>query len=208
MKKCTIYTIGKTTITKEYDDFSDYDYYGKYTNDIGPGVYVRSEHDFYERLPAEMERDSDGTFIGKGVPEYRTYNMEYSGIIPANHIPHNPKSWAHVTRKEKSKVIKKYGSLKNADYAYAIEDCKRLEKLGDTWSYIVVSVKTVITTDTGMHDTICNSLCGIESDSGKECFEEIVRDLKSMNKDDLLKMGFSEKEIDDSLNNAIEKEDW
>jgi hypothetical protein len=29
-----------------------------------------------------------------------------------------------------------------------------------------------------------------------------------MNKDDLLKMGFSEKEIDDSLNNAIEKEDW
>jgi hypothetical protein len=51
-------------------------------------------------------------------------------------------------------------------------------------------------------------LCGIESDSGKECFEEIVRDLKSMNKDDLLKMGFSEKEIDDSLNNAIEKEDW
>jgi len=206
MKKCTTYTIGKTTITKEYDEFSDYDHYGKYTDNIEPGVYVRSEHDFYERLPAEMERDSDGTFVGKGKPDYRTYNHEYSGIIPANHIPHNPKSWSHVSRKVKSEVIKKYGSLKNADYAYAIEDCRRLENLGSTWNYIIVIVETAITTDTGLHDRIWNTLGGVESDGGKEYIDEIIHDLKSENKADLLKMGFSEKEIDESLNNAEEVE--
>jgi len=209
MKKCTTYTIGKTTITKEYDEFSDYDHYGKYTDNIEPGVYVRSEHDFYERLPAEMERDSDGTFIGKGVPEYRTYSREYSGIIPSNHIPFNPKDWSHVSRKDKSEVIKKYGSLKNASYAYALEDCRRLEALNNgQWSYLIVSVETAITTDTGMSDRVWNSVGGMESDGNKEYFDEVIRDLKSMNKSELLKMGFTEKEIDESLNNAEEREDY
>lgn len=206
MKKCTEYTIGKTTIKKipEYDDFFLSDYLGKYTNDIGPGVYIRSEHEFYERLPAEMERDTDGTFYRKGVPEYRSMgNHEYVGIKPCNHIPFDPKDWSHVSKKDKSEVIKKYGSLKNASYAYAIEDCRRLEALNNgDWVFMTVSVSTHITTDTGISDRVWNTLSGIESDSGKEYLGEIIRDLKAENKAELLKMGFSEKEIDESLNNA------
>lgn len=203
MKKCTEYTIGTTRILREYDKYADYDYLGKFTNDIGPGVYVRTAGDFYERLPAEMERDIDGRFIGKGEPEYSTYSREYNGIIPGNHIPYNPKAWAHVSRKDKSEVIKKYGSLKNASYAYAKEDCRRLENLGNTWNYISVIVETRISTDTGMSDVIRSSLSGIESDSGDDHFKEIIDDLKAQNKSDLLKMGFGEIEIDESLNNVI-----
>ena len=208
MKKCTLYTIGKTTIKKEYDEYADhYDNYGKFTDDIKPGVYIRSEDEFYERLPAEMERDMDGTFYRKGVPEYRTYSREYNGIIPTNHIPFNPKDWNHVSRKDKSKVIKKYGSLKKASYAYALEDCRRLEALNNgQWSYLIISVETMITTDTGLSDEIWNSLSGVESDGGKDYINEIIQDLKAQNKEELLKMGFSEKEIDESLNNAEEIE--
>ncbi|MDD3961288.1 MAG: hypothetical protein PHT77_05435 [Bacteroidales bacterium] len=207
MKKCTTYTIGKTTIKKEpnYDDFFLSDYLGKFTDDIGPGVYVRSEHEFYEKLPAEMERDTDGTFIGKGEPEYRTYSREYNGIAPCNHIPFNPKNWSHVSRKDKSEVIKKYGSLKNASYAYAKEDCERLEALNNgDWVFVTVIVETKIITDTGMSDRVWNTLSGVESDSGKEYFGEIISDLKAENKTELLKMGFSESEIAASLDNAEE----
>jgi hypothetical protein len=210
MKKCTTYTIGKTRITYESDnDSQNYEDYGKLTNDIGPGVYVRSMGEFYERLPAEMERDIDGRFYQKGEPEYPVYSREYNGIIPANHIPFDKNDWSHVPRKNKSEVIKKYGSLKNASYAYALEDCKRLDRLfaGD-WSYIFIKVETFISTDTGLSDSIFNTLSGVESDSGKEYFEEIIQDLKATNKAELLKMGFSSDEIDQSLNNAETKEEW
>lgn len=207
MKKCTIYTIGKTTIEKQYDDNPDFSHMGKYTDDIGPGVYVRSMGEFYERLPAEMERDIDGRFLGKGEPEYPVYSREYNGIIPGNNIPFNPKDWDHVSRKTKSAVIKEYGSLKNASYAYALQDCKRLEDMENGhWYYQCIIVKTQITTDSGMHDTIRASLCGIESDSGEEYLYEIIGELKDENKAKLLKMGFTEEEIDQSLNNAEEVE--
>ena len=209
MKKCTTYTIGETTIKKEYDEFGfDYsDYLGKFTDEIGPGVYVRSMHEFYERLPAEMERDTDGRFIGKGEPEYSTYSREMNGIIPGNHIPFDKKDWSHVSRKSKSETIKKYGSLKNASYAYAKQDCERLEDLNNgDWSYITVIVETEITTDTGMSDKIFNTLSGVESDSGDDYINEIIQELKDLNKSELLKMGFTENEIMESLDNAQEVE--
>lgn len=205
MKKCTTYTIGKTRILKEDDPDADFSYYGQFTNDIKPGVFIRSEREFYEKLPAEMERDTDGRFYQKGEPEYRTYSGECNGIIPGSNIPFDKKDWSHVSMKDKSEVIKKYGSLKNASYAYAKEDCMRIEKLcAGYWSYVSVVVETTITTDTGMSDKVYNSLSGIESDSGTDYFDEIIRDLKAENKTELLKMGFSESEIDQSLNNAVE----
>ncbi len=57
-------------------------------------------------------------------------------------------------------------------------------------------------------DNVITSLWGIESDSGKDHIEEIISDLKSENKAELLKMGFSSDEIDQSLNTAETKEEW
>jgi hypothetical protein len=58
----------------------------------------------------------------------------------------------------------------------------------------------------GISDTIQNSLWGIEDhwdkDSRLYIENDIIPDLKNENKQELLKMGFSEKEIDESLNNA------
>jgi hypothetical protein len=206
MKKCTEYKIGTTAIKEFPEDDPDFSHYGKFTDDIGPGVIVRTAGEFYERLPAEMERDVDGRFIGKGGPEYSTYSREYNGWIPGNHIPHNPKNWSHVSRKDKSEVIKKYGSLKNADYAYALEDFKRIEEMiKGYWMYISIVVETRITTDTGLSDVVRSSLSGIESDC-KDHIEEVIRELKEENRAQLLKMGFSEDEIKESLDNAVEVE--
>ena len=213
MKKRINLKIGTTTIKREIDEYPELSHYGEFTENIGPGVYVRSEHEFYEKLPAEMERDVDGRFLCKGEPEYATYSREYNGIKPANNIPFNPKDWSHVSRKDKSEVIKKYGSLKNAAYAYAKEDCERLEAYNNGhWYMLCISVTTYISgeiadTKTGLSDTVVSSLCGIESDS-KDYIEEVIRDLLSENKAELLKMGFAESEIDESLKNAVTKEEW
>lgn len=59
-----------------------------------------------------------------------------------------------------------------------------------------------------MSDNVITSLWGIESDSGKDHIEEIIQEMKSENKSELLKMGFSSEEIDQSLNNAETKEEW
>lgn len=211
MKKCTEYTIGETRIIQEFDPDADFSYLGQFTNKIGPGVYIRTADEFYERLPAEMERDIDGRFIGKGEPEYWTYSREYNGIIPANHIPFNPKEWDHVSRKDKSEVIKKYGSLKNASYAYALEDCRRLENLGNTWSYVYIVVETTIKTSTGLSDTIVNSISGVECECGKEnreYRENIVKDLILENIAELKKMGFTLDEIKKSTDNPVYPEEW
>ena len=46
-------------------------------------MIVRSLHEFYEKLPAPMERDVDGRFYRKGVPDVPpSYGREYRGFIP------------------------------------------------------------------------------------------------------------------------------
>jgi hypothetical protein len=75
------------------------------------------------------------------------------------------------------------------------------------WSYCGIIVSTTITTDTGLTDKIVNSLWGIEDHWDKDSREYIrgeIENLKEENKAELLKMGFSESEIDESLNNAEE----
>lgn len=212
MKKCTEYTLGETVVIQESDFDADYSYYGKLTDNIGPGVIVRSAGEFYERLPAKMERDYNGQFIGKGEPEYTTYSGEYNGFIPENHIPFDPKNWSHVSRKVKSEVIKKYGSLKNAEYAYALEDYKRIEALfRGEWEYVYIAVRTYIHTNTGLSDYVHNSLCGIEAEYGEEnrkYREDIVKDLIDENIAELQKMGFSLDEIKKSTDNRKYPKGW
>ena len=206
MKKCTEYTLGKTVLSTEYDEYPDSSYLGEYTEKIGPGVIIRDHNEFYEKIPVEMERDYDGKFIGKKEPEYSTTRNEYSGFKPCNHIPFDKKNWSHVSRKDKSAVIKQYGSLENASYAYAMSDYNRMESLNNGhWSYICIMVETTVTTNTGMVDTIRESLCGIESDSGKDYINEIISDLKYQVKDQLRKMGFSDDGINASVDNAETK---
>jgi hypothetical protein len=89
---------------------------------------------------------------------------------------------------------------------YGLDFSDVLGKFTSDMHYVTVVVKTTINADNGMSDYVCNTLSGVVSDGGKEYLGDIIRDMKAENKAELLKMGFSEKEIDESLNNAEEVE--
>ena len=210
--------IGKTRILHILDTDPDLSYLGEYTNDIGPGVIVREHGEFYERIKTGMERDYNGRFIGKLPPEYSNLygRDQLPGFKPSsNHIPHDPKNWSHVPRKNKSEVIRKYGSLKNADYVYALEDYRRMEDYNNNhWCCIGIRVETTIeTSENDFKDRLINEvssggLWGIESDSGEDHFREIEGEEKEELKGILLAMGFQESEIEESFRNAELKEEW
>jgi hypothetical protein len=121
-------------------------------------------------------------------------------FTPARHWPHDPKSWNHVSQEDKEKVIKQYGSLKKADWTYAREDRQRLiDYYRDEWWMIgiIIEVKVGISDDGknwGILD-IQESLGGIESDAGKEHFDEVIKDLKHGAIYKLKEIGFTEEEI-------------
>lgn len=194
MKKCINLSIGKTTIKKEIDDNPDLSFYGEYTDKIEKGVIIREHDEFYEKIKTGMERDSDGTFYRKAEPEYsRYYHGEYTGFKPYA-------GGENVGTKEY--------------YQYGKAEYDRMESYNNGhWCMIGIIVKTDIKSE-GIGYTnekyqpleVFNSLWGIESDSGDKYFDEIISDLKAENKAELLKLGFSESEIDESLNNAEEVE--
>ena len=94
-------------------------------------------------------------------------------------------------------------------------ETRRKEYESGQFGFIGIIVRTElighINTNPGkyfeMSDRVITSLWGIESDSGNDHTDEIIRDLKSENKAELLKMGFTETEIDQSLNTAEIKEE-
>jgi hypothetical protein len=74
--------IDSIKIIHAVDEYPDLSYIGKYTDDMEPGVIVREYGEFYEKLPAEMERDTDGRFYRKGSPEVPARGREYRGFRP------------------------------------------------------------------------------------------------------------------------------
>ena len=127
MQKCINLSIGKTMVTKEYDDNPDYSY------------LEQSNLGFEERL----REFKDGGFFFIGI-------VVRTELI--SEIPTNPGKYFE------------------------------------------------------MSDNVISSLWGIESDSGTDYIDLTINDLKAENKAELLKMGFTESEIDESLNNAEEVE--
>ena len=175
MKKCTTYTIGKTTIKKTPDYDPDTSYLGEYGRVLKPGCIIRINESFYEDLPDDYDKD----------------DHEIRGEYPYFYPPDNGE-------KPGTEDYKKY----------ALQDYHLMEDLNNQqWSYIGITVTTKIYTDMGISDEITNSLWGIEDHCDKDSRDyhnEVIDDLKSENKAELLKMGFTEKEIDESLNNADE----
>jgi hypothetical protein len=53
MRKCTTYTIGKTTVKKEIDTDPDTSYLGEYGSTLKPGCIVRRDNSFYEDIPED-----------------------------------------------------------------------------------------------------------------------------------------------------------
>lgn len=87
---------------------------------------------------------------------------------------------------------------------YALQDKKRLEAYyNDEWYFIGIQAKAEIRIN-GISQTISSGgLYGIESDSGDEYLDEVFEEQKEELKDNLLELGFTEKEI--AQNEDLEK---
>jgi hypothetical protein len=158
--------IDKIKIKYIPDESPDTSWLGEYTDDLGPGVIVRSEGEFYEKLPAEMERDTDGQFIGKGEPDIIRSTREYNGFKP----------YAGG---------EKLGTKEF--YKYGMQDFKRMEGFnqGD-WSFIGVIAEAEVSYpmdskgNRRMEIFTSSGIWGVESDSGdylKDLEEEELADL-------------------------------
>ena len=89
---------------------------------------------------------------------------------------------------------------------YAKEDYSRMNAFNNQhWSYLVLAVETTINTDSGLTDSVFDTIGGVESDGGKNYLKEMIADLKTGFKQQLLKMGFSDEEINQSVDNAETK---
>ena len=180
MKKCTTYTLGKTIISSEYDKYPMDDIYGTYGNKLKPGCIIRADGKFYEDIPEDNE-DDDGYPIYE-VPKIRG---EYSFFYPS----------------DTGEKIGTSGYRK-----YALENYKRMcDYQNNHWSYLVIKCETFINTDSGLSDSVFDTLCSVESDGGKEYIKEIIDDLKSNVKGQLEKTGFSKDEINLSIDNSETK---
>jgi hypothetical protein len=188
MKKCVTLTLGETTIKKEPDYDADTSYLGEYGNKLKPGCYIRSHKKFYE----DITDDDD-------IPNYYDRN-EFNFFYPSDQGV----------------------EIGSEDYRkYAMQNYELIEGLNNQeWYYIGIVVKTEIiamiqnltdkTKYTEISDTIISSLYGIEYGisnneyTDESYIKETIKDLLSEQKDQLLKMGFSDKEIEQSFKGAKE----
>ncbi len=187
VKKCVELTIGKTTIVHKIDTDPDFSFYGEYTDDLKPGVIICHYDEFYERIKTEMERDYDGRFIGKKDPEIPPKGNEYRGFIPFS-------GGEKVGTKEY--------------YDYGLQDYKRMEEYNKNyWWFIGIYVQTEITLSNGLSDIVrSGGLWGIESDEPEIEIKATEEEEKENLKSQLLKIGFSPVEIEESFKNADLKE--
>ena len=174
MKKCINLSIGKTTITKKPDYDADTSYLGEYGDQVKPGCIIIRDKVVYEDIA-----DNEDYEIPERGREYRFFYPPDNGEKPGD-----------------------------PDYKkYALQNLENMEDLNNQqWGYCGIIVKTYIKTDMGLSDEVVNSLWGIEDHWDKESRlyieNDVITDLKAENKVELLEMGFTEKEIDESLNNA------
>jgi len=156
--------IESITVKALYDDTPDTSFLGEYTDDMEPGVIVRQDGEFYEKLPAKMERDIDGTFLCKGEPEVPPRGREYRGFRP-------------YAGGEKVGT-KDY-------YKYGMQDYKRMEGLerGD-WSFIGIMAKAVVSYRLNgycrLETFTSGGLWGIETDAGEYLDEVKTEELDGL----------------------------
>jgi hypothetical protein len=169
--------INHITFSVEFDEWPDVSYLGEISTQP---TWKEGE----AWIPVDPENFKDYT------------NPEW--FSPCNHLPHKKENWIHVSTEDKQDIIKKYGSLRKADIAYAYEDLKRLQHAGHWWieSYIIRA--SIAMSDDGEHwafDEIIVSLGGIKSDGDDQYKKQITNDIKDEMIHELEIWGFARWEI-------------
>jgi hypothetical protein len=161
MKKNQLKThLESVAIRLKIDENPLFDYYGKYTDELGPGVIVVAYKEFYEKLPAPMERDVDGRFYAKGVPDLPDRGREYRGFKPEA-----------GGEKPGTKDFYKYG----------MQDFKRMQAYNrQEWCQLGVIAEATVALIHKDHKSFKTfespGIWGIESDGGKDYFKEVAEE--------------------------------
>lgn len=184
--------IESVRIERVVDTNPDSSYLGKYTDKISDYAIVRIG-EYYGKFVKDLPENAEIP------PEERKFRF----FLSAYHVPHNSENWSHVQGEELAKIIAKYGSLEKADEFYAKEDFRRLESLNDgQWCYLGIIAKAEIISRSGICQTLrSGGLWGIESDSGKDYFEEIEKKELAELRTELESFGFGSRAIDFSFKN-------
>ena len=159
-------TIEEIKVRAIPDESPDTSWLGEYTDDSRPGVIIREYGEFYEKIPTEMERDYDGTFIGKAEPELPSRGRNYRGFIPYA-------GGEKVGTKD--------------FYKYGMQDYKRMEGLNNgDWYFVGIQAEALISYPINggsrrLEHLTSGGVWGIESDAGdylEEVMKEEFADLK------------------------------
>lgn len=139
-------TVIVKTIIDEYPETSDL---GEYTDDLGPGVIVRGPNEFYEHLPADMERNVNGTFLCKGEPDVPRPGLNCRGFKP------------YAGGEEPGT---------NDYYKYGMQDFNRMEGLNNgDWVYVGIMAEAEVSYSQNGHTRheylTSGSIWGVESDA-------------------------------------------
>lgn len=144
---------------------------------------------------------------------YGTYDQKYAegcivradGTFYEDHIDDDDYEPGHI-RNELSFFHPADNGEKIGSSEYrkcALQDYQRMcDYNNNHWSYLVIVVKTHITTDLGLTDSVTSTLYSVESDGRKDYLKKIIDDLKNDVKAQLKKMGFTYEEINNSVDNA------
>ena len=175
------------TVKHTVDSDPDTSWIGKYTDDLRPGVIVRQESEFYEKLPAEMERDTDGRFLCKGSPDVPDRGREYRGFIPYA-----------GGEKVGTKLYYKYG----------MQDFERMESLcNGTWCFLGISAEARVQLNSDVVQTIhSGGLWGIESNATEYHVEVEQEELSALRKE-LESIGFTDEAITEAFSHVDREDD-
>lgn len=169
------------------DTDPDTSWLGEYTDELKPGVIVREHNQYYEKLPAPMERDTDGRFYCKGAPEVPSRGREFRGFKPYA-----------GGEKEGTKDYYKYG----------MQDYQRMEGLnkGD-WYFIGVTASAQIQLNSDIVQKVhSGGLWGIESDCGEGYIKEVEDEELSSLRKELEAIGFPASDIDEAYTKVTRKD--
>lgn len=137
--------------------------------------WLVDENPDLSHLGEYSEKNEEGAIDCKEHSRNYREGHTFRYFIPGNNVPHNPENWSHVTKKDRAECIKKYGSLKLTDEAYAMQDFKRMDAYNnDGWH--MTGCKVTLRLGSMEAD---DSLWGIESDCGDKYRRETEKELVS-----------------------------
>lgn len=186
------------------DDTYAGDCMGKFAGDLT--IKERQENRHYIERCSGILRSANGRRVatypsgGESIGS-REYNLF---VLETNHLPYRPKNWAHVSRKDKERTNREYGSIHRAEISYAFADWQRMEALArGAWHYEIICAVATYAVGPSIHSARDNEVRtgwvgGVESDAPSEDYEnDLLWELAEY----LDELGFSLKEINEHIPN-------